>query len=162
MLGMTRKGIVMATNKKTDVINETQEEQEQPQNVTAGAAIARLMEMQAALEARFKELEEREAALKAKEDEEYGTGPRETDVVLSKAWEEEREVFLPYATQGEEQWVMVAVNGRKYQVPRGMPLKVPLPLYERIMIMLTAQAQVARYRNSLPNEAAPGQVVRVG
>ena len=157
----------MAKVTKTDTVPELQEEQEQC-TVAADpmqAMMEKLLKMQQDMEARFKELEEREAALKARTGEtagEHKTQPRETDVVLSKAWEEEREVFLPYATQGEEQWVMVAVNGRKYQVPRGMPVKVPLPLYERIMIMQTAQAQVARYRNSLPNEAAPGQVVRVG
>lgn len=157
----------MATNKKTDVINETQEDQEQTQGVTAEAMMAKLLEMQAAMDARFKQLEEREAALKEKEaaaDSASHRAPvaREKDIVLSTAWEEEREVFLSFATQGEEQFVLVAVNGRKYQVPRGMAVKVPLPLYERIMIMQEQQARTVRYRNSLPNEAAPNQVVRVG
>lgn len=125
--------------------------------------MARMLQMQADLEARFRQLEEREAALVAREAEEADMEkPREEDIVLSKAWEEIREVFLPYAMGDDEQWVLVAVNGRKYQVPRGQPVKVPLPLYERLMIMQEQQAQVTRYRDSLPKEAAPGQAVRIG
>lgn len=70
-------------------------------------------------------------------------------------WEEKRDVFLPYVTKGEEQFVYVSVNGRKYQVPRGKSVSVPLPLYERIQIMLEAQANEVKFRDSLPNEAFP-------
>lgn len=129
------------------------------------AMMEKMLQMQADMEARFKQLEEREAALLAREkaiDEEYETVPREMDIVESKAWEDIREVFLPYAMGDDEQWVLVAVNGRKYQVPRGVPVKVPLPLYERLMIMQAQQAQVVRYRDSLPKEFAPGQALRIG
>ena len=125
----------------------------------------KMLQMQADMEARFKQLEEREAALLDREKaiaEEYETVPREMDIVESKAWEDIREVFLPYAMGDDEQWVLVAVNGRKYQVPRGVPVKVPLPLYERLMIMQEQQAQVMRYRDSLPKEFAPGQALRIG
>ena len=70
-------------------------------------------------------------------------------------WDEKRDVFLPYVTKGEEQFVYVSVNGRKYQVPRGKNLSVQLPLYERIQIMLEAQANEVKFRDSLPNEAFP-------
>lgn len=70
-------------------------------------------------------------------------------------WEVKRDVFLPYVTKGEEQFVYVSVNGRKYQVPRGKAVSVPLPLYERIQIMLEAQANEVKFRDSLPNEAFP-------
>lgn len=125
--------------------------------------LLRMQQMQAGMEERFWQLEEREAALAAREEEVNAADkPREEDIVVSRAWEEIREVFMPYAMGDDEQWVLVAVNGRKYQVPRGQPVKVPLPLYERIMIMKEQQAQVTRYRDSLPKEAAPGQAARIG
>ncbi len=70
-------------------------------------------------------------------------------------WQEKREVFLPYATKGEEQFVYVSINGRKWQVPRGKSVSVPLPLYERIQIMLEAQANEVKFRDGLPTEAYP-------
>ena len=70
-------------------------------------------------------------------------------------WTVKRDVFLPYVTKGEEQFVYVSVNGRKWQVPRGKTVSVPLPLYERIQIMLEAQANEVKFRDSLPNEAFP-------
>lgn len=127
------------------------------------AMMEKMLQMQADMEARFKQLEEREAALLAREAATAeDTKPREEDIVESKAWEDIREVFLPYAMGDDEQWVLVAVNCRKYQVPRGVPVKVPLPLYERLMIMQEQQAQVMRYRDSLPKEFAPGQALRIG
>lgn len=119
--------------------------------------------VQEALAKRTAELDAREAAIKAQEE----AKPAQTAPavpVISKAWEEKREIFLPYATKGEEQFIFVAVNGRKYQVPRGRSVTVPLPLYERIKIMQEAESRTVEYRNSLPNEAFPGQTeaVRVG
>ena len=141
-------------------VSETRAEtQAQTPAENAQEMMERLLAMQADMEARFKQLEEREAALKGQK---AVPVAREKDIILSKAWEETREVFLPYATGGDEQWVLVSVNGRKYQVPRGQAVKVPLPLYERLMIMQEQQAKVARYRNNLPREAAPGQAVRIG
>lgn len=157
----------MANVTKTDKVPVMQEEhqgvQEQPKADPMQEMMAQLLRMQNDLTERFRILEEREAAV-AKKESRQEPEPRIGDIVTSKAWEPEnaREIFLPYATQGEEQFIMVGVNGMKYQVPRGVPVKVPLPLYERIMIMQDAQARTARYRNSLPNEAAPAQAVRVG
>lgn len=119
--------------------------------------------VQEALAKRTAELDAREAAIKAQEEAKHAqTAP--VNPVISKAWEEKREVFLPYATKGEENFIFVAVNGRKYQVPRGRSVTVPLPLYERIKIMQEAESRTVEYRNSLPNEAYPGQTeaVRVG
>lgn len=122
-----------------------------------------------ALAKRTAELDEREAAISAQEAKATGqTGeakePAAVNPVISKAWEEKREIFLPYATKGEEQFIFVAVNGRKYQVPRGRNVTVPLPLYERIKIMQEAESRTVEYRNSLPNEEFPGaaEAKRIG
>lgn len=108
-----------------------------------------------ALAERAAELDAREAAIAAKEAE-YEEEAAPPEPVISKAWEEKREIFLPYATKGEEQFIFVAVNGRKYQVPRGRSVSLPLPLYERIKIMQEAESRTVEYRNSLPNEEYPG------
>ena len=122
-----------------------------------------------ALAKRTAELDAREAAIAAREAKVTGqtgevkaTAPVEP--VISKAWEEKREIFLPYATKGEEQFIFVAVNGRKYQVPRGRSVSLPLPLYERIKIMQEAESRTVEYRNSLPNEEYPGaaEAKRIG
>lgn len=123
-----------------------------------------------ALAKRTAELDAREAELNARAAE--LNKPAESDEVkeapivpvVSNAWNETREVFLPYATKGEEQFIFVAVNGRKYQVPRGRNVTVPLPLYERIKIMQEAESRTVEYRNSLPDEAYPGmaEAKRIG
>lgn len=152
----------MATVSKTDKVPENN--QVQPDALQE--LMAQMEQMRAELDSRFRALEEREAALKAKEEaaKPAVAKPRERDVVLSDAWDDKnaREIFLPYATAGEEQFVYVSVNGMKYQVPRGVPVKVPLPLHERLIIMQEAHARTVRYRDSLPNQAAPQQAVRVG
>lgn len=110
------------------------------------------------LEARIAELE---AALAAKH---APLGEEKKEEPVKDEWAEQREIFLPYATKGEEQFIFVGVNGKKYQVPRGRSVTLPLPLYERIQIMLEAEANAVKFRESLPNEAYPvnGEAVRVG
>ena len=122
-----------------------------------------------ALAKRTAELDAREAAIAEQEAKVAGKPeiPKQTAPivpVISKAWEEKREIFLPYATKGEEQFIFVAVNGRKYQVPRGRSVSLPLPLYERIKIMQEAESRTVEYRNSLPNEEYPGaaEAKRIG
>lgn len=112
---------------------------------------------QEALEARIAELEAALAANQAEQEEEKKNPVKDE-------WAEQREIFLPYATKGEEQFIFVGVNGKKYQVPRGRSVTIPLPLYERIQIMLEAEANAVKFRESLPNEAFPvnGEAVRVG
>lgn len=49
----------------------------------------------------------------------------ETDV-----WAQTREIFLERGQMTEEQSQFVCVNGRTFQVPKGKPVQVPLPVYE--------------------------------
>lgn len=150
--------------KKDNLMEEIQDEQstaqvEEPMQEMVERLVAE------ALAKRTAELDAREAAIAAKEaeaavlEQTVPLGP-----VISKAWEEKREIFLPYATKGEEQFIFVAVNGRKYQVPRGRSVSLPLPLYERIKIMQEAESRTVEYRNSLPNEEYPGaaEAKRIG
>ncbi len=75
-------------------------------------------------------------------------------------WKVMKSIFLPRGFAGQQKFVMVAVNGRRYQVPRGKTVEVPLPLWERLMIMLEQENKAAEFMENIPNEAAPDAVVR--
>lgn len=68
-------------------------------------------------------------------------------------WKDMRSVFIPRAMGGEQKYVMVGVNGRRYQVPRGKTVKVPYPLYERIQIMLEGEMQALEFAEKLRRDA---------
>lgn len=44
--------------------------------------------------------------------------------------QETRTVFLPRASETEQQFEFVCVNGKAYQVPRGRPVEVPAAVAE--------------------------------
>ena len=43
---------------------------------------------------------------------------------------ETKTVFLPRASETEQQFEFVCINGKAYQVPRGKPVEVPLAVAE--------------------------------
>lgn len=43
---------------------------------------------------------------------------------------ETKTVFLPRASETEQQFEFVCINGKAYQVPRGKPVDVPLAVAE--------------------------------
>lgn len=47
-------------------------------------------------------------------------------------WKETRPVLLPPAQSNEEKMQFVCVNGRRFQVPKGKTVMVPLPVYEAL------------------------------
>lgn len=51
-----------------------------------------------------------------------------------------KSVFLPRASETEQQFEFVCVNGKAYQVPRGKPVEVPLAVAE---VLEHAQMQEA-------------------
>lgn len=69
-------------------------------------------------------------------------------------WQIMKTVHLPRAAQGEDKSLYVGVNGRGMQVPKGKSVEVPLPIYERIQIMLEMQDEDAAYREEIPNDYA--------
>lgn len=64
-------------------------------------------------------------------------------------WEEKRNIILPKAPKGEEPYVYVCINGHSFQVPRGKPVDVPLPVYDRLMIAQEAQYKAERYAEAV-------------
>lgn len=85
---------------------------------------------------------------------------QQESTVKKNAWDEKRSIFLPRAQAGQQKFVMVGVNGRRYQVPRGKHVEVPLPLYERLEIMLEAEVKAQEFAESIPNEVAPDMTVK--
>lgn len=53
---------------------------------------------------------------------------------------ETKSIFLPRASETEQQFEFVCVNGKAYQVPRGKPVEVPLAVAE---VLEHAQMQEA-------------------
>ena len=68
-------------------------------------------------------------------------------------WLEQAEVSLPRAEKGEEAYVYVSINERTFQVPKGRKVNVPLPIKERLDIMLAAQLKAEAFAADLDKEA---------
>lgn len=77
----------------------------------------------------------------------------ETVKKTASPFEVMKTIVLPRATAGEEKSVYVGVNGRTWQVPRGKPVEVPEPVYDRLMIMLKAQAADDDFRAEVEEDA---------
>lgn len=126
-----------------------------------------LAALMAQLEAKQKAADEREAAIQAAESRlisraaEAPNGSAATAQTESAPanpadeWGIMKTIQLPRAPKGEENYVYVNVNDRSYQVPRGKPQQVALPVYERLKIMLKARDDELDYIETVPNEAGP-------
>ena len=64
-------------------------------------------------------------------------------------WKETRTVFLPPAQSNEEKMQFVCVNGKRYQVPKGVEVDVPLPVYEALREARRATDAAAAYERSV-------------
>lgn len=135
-------------NKKTedqlDYTNAVEEQQGDPADM-----MTQLQQMQERIMAQMAELQAAKAAAQ----------PVKTKPVVSNAWNEKRTVFLPRAMGREQKFLLVGVNGRRYQVPRGKPVEVPLPLAERIEIMLDAEERAIKARDAWDAEAEEAEQV---
>lgn len=64
-------------------------------------------------------------------------------------WKETRTVLLPPAQSNEEKMQFVCVNGKRYQVPKGVEVDVPLPVYEALREARRATADATAYERSV-------------
>lgn len=142
--------------------NTTTEQEVRSENAGMEEMMRKLEAMQDDIARRMLELQSKEEALKAK------AIPAEPAKKMAPAvppydptWDEKVEIELDLAPAGDEQYLQVGVNGRRYQVPRGKPVLVPRPLYERIRIMQKTERAAAMYRRNLSKESYPGEVTRV-
>ena len=76
-------------------------------------------------------------------------------------WKETRTTFLPRGSTREQNFILVGVNGKRYQVPRGKSIEVPLPIYERLMIMQEAEAKAYDLRKAVQDETDNATLKRV-
>jgi len=80
------------------------------------------------------------------------TTPANTAPVLTDEWAETRDITLPRAHKGEDPYYAVWINGRGYQIPKGKTSKVPLPIYERLTIIMDAENAAEDFAAEVPNE----------
>lgn len=71
---------------------------------------------------------------------------------VSDAWEQKRTFTLARAPMHEQNFVLVGVNGKRYQVPRGKQVEVPLPIYERLVIMQEQEERAYQLRRRVEDE----------
>lgn len=137
------------------LVNAADEEQMTELQTEPQTLMEQLMQMQKELAEKMAALEAREAAVSEKEQkvsDETVKAP-----VTSNAWKETRTIFLPRAHAGEENFVLVGVNGQQWKVPRGVPVEVPVPLHERLEIMLDQEEKAYKYRMELQEKAEETQ-----
>lgn len=67
------------------------------------------------------------------------------------SWDDKREIFLPKDNRDGRKSQYVCINGREFVVPRGQRVTVPYPVYERLNIMLEAQAKAEEEAEQVPN-----------
>lgn len=82
---------------------------------------------------------------------------------VSDAWEQMRTITLVRAPMHEQNFVLVGVNGKRYQVPRGKQVEVPLPLYERLVIMQEQEERAYQLRRRVEEDVREmsNQLMRV-
>jgi hypothetical protein len=61
-------------------------------------------------------------------------------------------VHLPRATGKQENFLFVSLNGKNYQIQRGVNVEVPLPVAEIIEEAQRAEDRAAAYADALHNE----------
>lgn len=69
--------------------------------------------------------------------------------------QETRTVFLPRASETEQQFEFVCVNGKAYQVPRGKPVEVPAAVAE---VLEHAQTQETELLDRIHKMQADAQL----
>ena len=142
----------MANLKKT----ELQETENPNQQTLMEEMFAKLQQMQMDIDAKMAELTAKQAELAEREralNEEYDSSPRPVPPAISNAWKEMCSVYIPRARGGEQNFVLVGVNGQQWKVPRGKNMEVPKPLYERIQIMLEQEELAYRERERVTQKA---------
>ena len=100
-------------------------------------------------------LEKREALVAMKEQDKTAPAMNPGD----DRWKQTRTMFVPRGSNGEQKYYYVCINGKGWKIPRGRSVEMPLPIHERLMIMLERDAAAQRYRDSIPENGeigAPG------
>lgn len=71
------------------------------------------------------------------------------------AYQEMRVIFLPMARAGEQLNASIRLNGVVWQIPRGKPVEVPVPVYEQFERSLKAEAAEIELQNKMMGALSP-------
>jgi hypothetical protein len=71
---------------------------------------------------------------------------------IEDLWKQMVTVRLPKATNGEANSVIASVNGRVFQIKRGIEVDVPAPIAEVLRHSMEAEAEADEYLESLQKE----------
>lgn len=72
-------------------------------------------------------------------------------------WNTYREITLPRPAKGEDKDYFVAVNGNAFRVKKGHKVSVPLPIYERLVLIMEAEDAERKL-----HEEMDGKMVNIG
>lgn len=67
----------------------------------------------------------------------------------SDYWKQEVEIRLPKATNGEQNFMFVSLNGKAFKIKRGEKVKVPAPIADMIEESFADQDMADEYINAL-------------
>ncbi len=70
----------------------------------------------------------------------------------NNVWNEMVEVRLPKAPKTEQNFQFVGVNGRTFQVPKGVTVEVPDPVAEVLQNAERAKAEAEEYESGLASD----------
>lgn len=74
--------------------------------------------------------------------------------VKVSVWDEKETVVIPLGSSSdEENFIIVSVNGKRFQIQRGIPVKVPKPVAEVIRNANSMHYQARIYENSKADKA---------
>lgn len=65
---------------------------------------------------------------------------------------ETKTVRLPRKGAGEDNYELVGLNGKMWQIPCGKPVELPLPVYELVMRQQEARDALMDVQDNIPNE----------
>lgn len=63
-----------------------------------------------------------------------------------------KKIRLPRKPAGEDNFEVVGLNGKMWQVPCGKEVEVPLPVYELLMRQAAARDALLDVQEAIPNE----------
>lgn len=74
------------------------------------------------------------------------------DVKAVDPWKDMKEIFIPKAPKGEDNFIIASVNGRIFKVMRGVKVEVPAPIAEVIEHSMEASAAADEFIEKASNE----------
>ena len=65
---------------------------------------------------------------------------------------EMKQIRLPRKGANDDNYELVGLNGKMWQIPCGKPVELPLPVYELVMRQQEARDALMDVQDNIPNE----------